>query len=140
MHDEDAPPAELEARVAAVVLEQPAARAGLPVQGLRIADVVAVDEVNRQPVRQSGLDRLRADEIAAMDHCLGTQRFGFAHCLRERVGAVVAVRNDADLHPRVGSVAIFRMVGDCSRCAGDRQRRFAYAHIECPNPAGPHKS
>ena len=48
-----------------------------------------------------GLDRLRADEIAAMDHGLGAQRPGFAHRLRERIGAVVAARDDADFHARI---------------------------------------
>ncbi len=33
-----------------------------------------------------------------MDHRLGALRLRLAHCLRERIGAVVAVRDDADLH------------------------------------------
>ena len=71
------------------------------VQRLRIADVVAVDQVQRQPERERGLERLRADQVAAMDHGLGALRLRLAHRLRERVGAVVAVRNDADFHARI---------------------------------------
>jgi len=69
-----------------------------PVQGLRIADVVAMDKVQRQSQRDGGLERLRADEVAAMDHRLGAQRLRLAHRPRERIGAVMAVRDDADFH------------------------------------------
>ena len=103
VHDEDAPPAELEARVGAVVLQQPAALAHLEVQRLRVADVVAVDEVHRQSVRERGLHGLRADQVAAVDHRLGALGFRVAHRLGERVGAVVAVRDDADFHALIST-------------------------------------
>ena len=43
---------------------------------------------------------MRADEIAAMDHRRGALFFSLAHGLRERIGAVVTVRDDTDFHAR----------------------------------------
>ncbi len=82
-----------------MVAQQPAALAHLEVQRLRIADIVAVDQMYRQAVRQRRLDRLRPDQVAAMDHRLRARGLRLAHGLRQRVGAVVAIRDDADFHP-----------------------------------------
>jgi hypothetical protein len=57
-----------------------------------------VDHVQRQPYAYSGAQRLRADDVAAMDHRFGALRGGLAHRARQRVGAIVAVGDDANLH------------------------------------------
>ena len=105
-----------------MVAQQPAALAHLEVKRLPIADIVPVDQMRRQAVRERRLDRLRADEVAAMDDCLRARGLRLAHRLRERVRPVVAVRDDADLHAK-----------DSSRCRGERPLRFSYARIECLN-------
>ncbi len=101
VHNAHSPASDLEARVDAVVLQEPAARARQVMQSLRVADVVTVDKVQGQPERDSGLDGVSADQIAAMNHRLGALRFRVTHCLRECVGAVVTVRDDADFHARM---------------------------------------
>jgi len=61
-----------------VVAQQPAAFLHLEVQRLRVAGVVAIDEVQRQPVRERGLYGLRADQVAAVNH--GLAPCAFASC------------------------------------------------------------
>src|SRR5947208_3436668 len=90
--------AELEARVRAVVLQLPAAVARPARERNRIAEVVAVDHVHRQSHRHRLPQGLRADHVAAVDHDLGALLLRLRHRLRQRVGAVVAVGDDAELH------------------------------------------
>jgi hypothetical protein len=57
-----------------------------------------MDRVHGKPRGERRFHRLGTDEVAAMDDRFRAQRARFAHRLRERIGAVVAVGNDADLH------------------------------------------
>src|SRR5438132_1523879 len=98
VHRENLLSSELEARVGAVVLELPVPFAHPAREGTLVADVVAVNEMQRQADGERRPQSLRADEIAAVDHRLGALLLCQSHRLGERVGAVVAVREDADLH------------------------------------------
>ncbi len=104
--DEDAPPAEVESGIAAVILQQALAALRDDIQHLRVADVVAVDQVHREAQRKRRPHGLRADEIAAMDDRLGALRLRLLHRGCQHVGAVVAVGNDADFHDRTIADAI----------------------------------
>src|ERR1051325_9548105 len=97
VHDENAAPGDLEARVRAVVVELPIALARPARERHLVAEVVAMDDVHRQGDRHRRAQGLRADHVAAMDHYFGALRFALHHSLSERIGAVVAVRDDADL-------------------------------------------
>ena len=71
--DEDPAPAELEARVRPVVVQLPVALARPARERHRVAEVVAVDHVHGQPRAQRRAQRLRADDVAAVDHRLRAQ-------------------------------------------------------------------
>src|SRR5690348_15647030 len=96
--DEDAPRAERQPRIGTVILELTIAFARPARERDGIAEIVAVDHVHRQSDAQCGAQRLRTDEVAAMDDDFGALGRRFAHRARERVGAVVTVRQDAELH------------------------------------------
>jgi hypothetical protein len=121
VHEEDLAAAQLEAGVAAVVLELSAARLHEPVQHHGVAQVVAVDHVHRQSRPQRCLQGLRADHVAAVHHGLGARGGGFAHGAGQGVGAVVAVGDDADLHRGIIRV---RAAREQSRSAYRRISRF----------------
>src|SRR6267143_9468 len=98
MHQEDFSSAQLQARVGAVVVEQSAARARQIVQRERVSHVVAVNDMHVYSRAQRGPQRVGADQVAAMDDGLRTFGCRVVYGALERVGAIVAVRDDADLH------------------------------------------
>lgn len=85
------------------------------VQGERIADVVAVNQMHHQPQRQRGLQGLGADQIAAVDRGRHACLLRLPQRPGQCVGAVMAVRNDADLHLASGgslkSLVVFVFLG-----------------------------
>src|SRR5689334_24519347 len=102
MHDEDALAIQLEASVDTVIGKPAAALASPARKRHRIAQVVAMDDVQRQADRERGAQRLSADYIAAMNDRLGAHLLRALHRERERVGAVVAVGDDADFQRTSG--------------------------------------
>ena len=81
-----------------MVAQQPAAVAHLEMQRLGIADVVAVDQMYGQAVGERGLDRLRADQIAAMNDSLGPGFLCLGNCHDKWGRTVMTIGNDADFH------------------------------------------
>jgi len=55
-----------------------------------------VDHVHRQTHAQRRAQGLRADDVAAADHRLGAEFLRRLHGAGERLGAVVAVGDDAN--------------------------------------------
>src|SRR5437763_990349 len=98
VNQKDLSSAELQARVRAVVANQPAARLRQVVERNGIAQIVAVNDMYRQSRAQRGSQRLRANHITAMDDDLRTCGRSIAYRAGKRLGPIVAVRDDADLH------------------------------------------
>src|SRR5438270_374006 len=98
VHQEDLSTAQLQARVGAVVLEQPAARARQIVQRKRVSHVVSVNDMHGYSRAQRGSQRVGADQVATMHDRLRTFGCRVVDCALERVGAIVAVGDDADFH------------------------------------------
>src|SRR5688572_25148563 len=90
--------AELEPRVRAVIVKLAVAVSRPAGKRNRVAEIIAVDDMHRQAGAQCAAQRLRPDHVAAMDNRFGALRGRLAHRARERIGAVVAVRYDANLH------------------------------------------
>jgi len=108
--DEHAPAGEIEPRIGAVIANDAMGLAGECVQRERVAEVVAVNDVQRQTDARSRAQRIRADHVAAMNHGLGAGLRAGLHRACEQLGAVVAVRNDAELQapryfPRAAELA-----------------------------------
>jgi hypothetical protein len=87
----------------------PLGAAGQAHERERVAEVVAVHHVQRHVQRQQRPQRLRADHVAAMNGLLRARGLARTQRSEQRVGPVVAVRNDADLHR--ASNAAFGPVG-----------------------------
>jgi len=68
------------------------------VQRERVSQVVAVNDMHGYSRAQRGPQRVGADQVAAMDDGLRTFGRRVAYGALEGVGAIVAVRDDADLH------------------------------------------
>jgi 3-oxoacyl-[acyl-carrier protein] reductase len=98
VHDEDAPSAHLDATVGTVVAQQAVAFVRPAAERHGVAEVVAMDHVHRQADAHRRAQRLRADDVTAMNDGRGALGRTRAHGTRERLGAIVTVRDDADLH------------------------------------------
>ena len=105
VHQEDPPSAEFDARVRAVIFEQPAALSRQPVQHDRIAQVVAVNHVHGQPDFEQRAQRHGPDHVAAVNDGLGAGLLGLRDRVAQHRRAVVTVRNDADFHVRDSGLA-----------------------------------
>ena len=99
VNDEDAPSGQIETRVGAVIRQLSVAFACSAVERYRVAQVVAVNHVHRQADAERATQRLRADDVAAMDDGRCAFRRALSHRARKRVGTIVAVGNDANFHP-----------------------------------------
>ena len=64
----------------------------------RVSQVVAVNDMHGYSRAQRGPQRVGADQVAAMHDGLRTFGCRVVYGALERVGAIVAVRDDADLH------------------------------------------
>ena len=73
----------------------------------RVAQVVPVDEMQRQSDGQRRAQGLRADEVAAVEHRLRALIHGRAHRSGERIGPVVAIGDDANSHVRIPASRLF---------------------------------
>jgi hypothetical protein len=65
----------------------------------QVAGVVAVDQMDRQPDVEDGVQRRRRDQVAAVQHGLGSKGLCFGGGGGEGLAMIVAVGNDADFHP-----------------------------------------
>ncbi len=99
---EDALSPQCDVGVAAVVMQQAFGFDGDAGQRDQVAQVVAVDHVQRYVQFQRRLDGIHADQVAAVDDGFGALGLGESDRFGEHGAAVVAVGNDADLHTMSG--------------------------------------
>ena len=117
---EHPPPGELELGVRAVVGHEPARLLADAHHGVRIADVVPVHEMHRQPERQQRAQRVHADHVAAVDH-----RFRSAACAALTAAASFGARSwlSETMHTFIANARSYavrsRVRHSVAPCSGD---------------------
>jgi len=118
VNHEQAPAAEFQARIAAVVSQRAGGlmcRADHPRQ---VAEVVAVHRVHRQAELQRRIQRIRPDDVATVQNRPRTPLSRLRDGRREPSAVIVAVRDHADLHragPRAPQCMQPGALTNCSR-------------------------
>jgi hypothetical protein len=69
-----------------------------PVQRHLVADIIAVNHMQRDTEFERGAQGIRTDQVTAMYDGLGTQRLRFGDCRSQRLGTIMTVRDDAYFH------------------------------------------